>query len=114
MNNTVEITNVGISEQNVGWTEYPAQTCFECRVALLSEDDGGFSIYAINLPGVASQGDSEKEALANIVNALSGALAEYKSCGEDIPWSEDFIEDGAIERRVLVNLNKLADAGLMP
>ncbi len=114
MHSTDEIASVGVSEQNVRWTEYPAKTCFECRVALLREDDGGYSVYAISLPGVASQGETEKEAIANIVDALSGALAEYKSSGVDIPWSEDFIEDGAIERRVLVNLNDMADAGLMP
>src|SRR5688572_15917558 len=37
-----------------------------CTVYLLEELDGGFSVIAADLPGVASQGDTEAEALANI------------------------------------------------
>lgn len=94
----------------VKWTIHPVNTCFECRVALIPEGDRSFSVYAINLPGVASQGDTESEAIANITDALSGALAEYKAAGE-IPWTDDFIEEGAIELRVLVNLAEVAVAG---
>ena len=88
---------------HVQWTNYAPETCFECRVALIPESEGGFSVYAINPPGIASEGETESEALSNVVDALSGALAEYKAYGE-IPWCEDFIEEGALERRVLVNL----------
>jgi predicted RNase H-like HicB family nuclease len=94
----------------VQWTNYAPQTCFECRVALMPESEGGFSVYAINLPGIASEGETESEALSNVIEALSGALAEYKADGE-IPWSDDFIEEGAIERRVLVNLMEHPVAG---
>ena len=111
MNNTAEISIARITEQYVQWTKYPPQTCFVCRVALQREDDGGFSVYAMNLPGVVSQGETEEEALANIVEALSGALAEYKSYRNEIPWEDTFIEDGVIERRLLVNLNETAVAG---
>lgn len=110
MNNIEKIADVEMSEKEIHWIEYPAKTCFECRVGLLRECDGSFSIYAINLPGVASQGETEQEAIANIVDALAGTLAEYKSEGE-IPWSEDFIEGEIFERRVLVNLAEVTVAG---
>jgi|GEM_PF-1744305 len=110
MNNIEPIAGVEISEKEIHWIEYPAETCFECRVGLLRECDGSFSIYAINLPGVASQGETEQEAIANIVDALAGTLAEYKSEGE-IPWAEDFIEGEIMERCVMVNLAEVAVAG---
>lgn len=110
MNNTEEIAKVVNSKQDIQWIQYPPHSCFDCRVALIAESDGGFSVYAINLPGVVSQGETEQEALANIVDALSGALAEYKVFGE-IPWEEAFIEDDIMERRVLVDLNEIPMAG---
>lgn len=110
MNNIAPAEGVRMYESHVRWTEYPAQTCFDCRIGLQREPDGGFSIYAINLPGVVSQGETEQEAIANIVDALSGALAEYKAAGA-IPWSEDFIEDETLERRILVNLAEKVAAG---
>lgn len=103
MINTENMETSRGSLHGVQWTNYAPQTCFECRIALIPESDGGFSVYAINLPGVVSQGESETEAIANIIDALAGALAEYKIDGE-IPWSDEFIEEGVIERRVLVNL----------
>jgi predicted RNase H-like HicB family nuclease len=106
MNNTMEIVIAGISEPDVHWTKYPANTCFECRVGLLPETDGSFSVYAINLPGVASQGENEQEAIANITDALVGALMEYKSDGE-IPWADELLEKGVVEKRILIDLSNL-------
>lgn len=110
MNHNEQLADVKISDKEIRWIEYPAETCFECRVGLLRESDGTFSIYAINLPGVASQGETEQEAIANIMDALAGVIAEYKSEGE-IPWAEDFIETEIFERRILVNLAEVAIAG---
>jgi len=55
-------------------------------VYLTPEVNGGFSVEAATLPGVASQGNNEKEALANIAEALEGALAAYSVPGMKIPW----------------------------
>ena len=97
---------VGQSQQNVNWIEYPNLTCFECRVGLLRETDGSFSVYAINLPGVASQGENEQEAIANITDALIGVLMEYKTDGE-IPWADEFLEENVVEKRILIDLKAL-------
>jgi predicted RNase H-like HicB family nuclease len=90
---------------DVVWVMYPPMSCFDCRVALLQEPAGGFSVYAVNLPGVCSEGETEEEAITNIIEALSGVLSEYVAAGE-IPWSEEHLEEGCFERRVIVNLNE--------
>lgn len=59
---------------------------YRCMVYLIPGENGRFSLTAATLPGVASQGDSEPEALANIVEALGGLLAVYQEQGRPIPW----------------------------
>ena len=75
-------------------------------MGLIRESDGSFSVYAINLPGVSSQGESEQEAIANISDALTGVLSEYISDGE-IPWSDDVLEKDVIEKRILIDLSNI-------
>ena len=106
MNNTEEMNNDPMSKPAVNWIAYPSQTCFECRVGLLRESDGSFSVFAINLPGVSSQGESEEEAIVNISDALTGVLIEYISDGE-IPWSDDVLEKDVIEKRILIDLSNI-------
>ena len=110
MSHLEEMPTVGLSEPDAHWTAYPAACCFECRVGLIREDDGTFSVYAINLPGISSQGETEQEAIANITDALYGALSEYKKDGH-IPWDEDFIDGQIVEKRVMVNLSETVQAG---
>ena len=59
---------------------------YRCMVYITPEEEGGFSAVAANLPGAASQGDTEEEALANITEALHGVLESYQEMGEKIPW----------------------------
>src|ERR1700722_8810582 len=83
----------------------PAGTCYRCEVVLVPEPDGRYSVFASDLPGAASQGATEQEALRNIVEALTGALASYKVHGEAIPWSrpEEDLSPSAKIRWVFVN-----------
>lgn len=106
MNNTEEMKNDPMSKPAVNWIAYPSQTCFECRVGLIRESDGSFSVYAINLPGVSSQGESEQEAIANISDALTGVLIEYVA-DREIPWSNEFLEKDVIEKRILIDLSNI-------
>jgi predicted RNase H-like HicB family nuclease len=64
----------------------PEGKVYRCPVYLYQESEGGFSVVSANLPGVASQGDTEGEAIENITEALEGAFAVYKESGEEIPW----------------------------
>ena len=40
------------------------------KVILEPSDEGGFTVYVPSLPGCISEGNSEKEALANIQEAI--------------------------------------------
>jgi predicted RNase H-like HicB family nuclease len=40
------------------------------RVVLEPSDEGGFTVYVPSLPGCISEGETEKEALANIREAI--------------------------------------------
>jgi len=39
-------------------------------VVLETRDDGGYTVFASNLPGCISEGDTREEALANIREAI--------------------------------------------
>jgi predicted RNase H-like HicB family nuclease len=76
-----------------------------CLVYLIPEEEGGFSAIAAELPGVASQGDTEQEALANIREAFQGAIQVYKDDNREVPWLDAprKPEPGAITRSVFVH-----------
>lgn len=40
------------------------------KVVLEPSDEGGFTVYVPSLPGCISEGDTEKEALENIKEAI--------------------------------------------
>ncbi len=67
------------------WIEYPAGA-YEARAYLIEEAEGGFSIYVPSLPGVASQGETELEAIENLREAFRGAVKLYHDNDEPIPW----------------------------
>lgn len=76
---------------------------FRCKVYLIPEGDG-FSVVSATLPGVASQGESEEEALKNIVEAFEGALAVYRERSQPIPWQRARRpERGALTRTVTIH-----------
>jgi predicted RNase H-like HicB family nuclease len=52
----------------------------------LPEDGGGFSVLAVTLPGAASMGDTEEEALAMIAEAITGLLEVYHEENRPVPW----------------------------
>ena len=54
-------------------------------VILEREPEGGFSIYVPSLPGCASQGETQHEALANIREAIEGYLLSLRDDGLPIP-----------------------------
>ena len=117
------------AEQNVGPLEWPAEgsvlaaetvpadrpvirwenyECgvYRCEVRLVEESEGGFSVYVPGLPGVVSEGDSVREALDHISEALAGAIESYRQDGQDIPWQdpETPVPKGEISRWVLVHV----------
>lgn len=88
------------------WTNLSCDV-YECRVWLCPEEDGGYSAIVPLLPGVASQGETQAEALENIKEAFQGVAAEYISCGDKLPWQNDVGQqkpNNVIEKWILVNV----------
>jgi len=57
------------------------------KVALKKTDEG-FSVFVPGLPGCWSQGETEKEALSNIADAIEGYLAVAESLCKDCDMRE--------------------------
>ena len=76
-----------------------------CHVLICPEAEGGFSAYAMQLPGVVSQGETEDETLANIAEAFREAILSYGEEGKGIPWSTITMDwpHGAKETWIVVN-----------
>jgi len=70
------------------WAEHAPGAVYRCPVYLSPGEGGLVSAVAATLPGVASQGRSPAEALANVREALAGAIRVYRDAGESIPWAE--------------------------
>ena len=78
---------------------------YECEVRLRKESEGEYSAYVTQLPGVASQGRDEAEALNNIAEALSAAIRSYRDHDKKIPWVSmmDDPEPGESGHRILID-----------
>jgi predicted RNase H-like HicB family nuclease len=61
----------------------------EFDVVLEPQPGGGFTVYASDLPGCVSKGDTKDDALANIQEAIAGYLASLDAHGDPLPrrWS---------------------------
>lgn len=79
---------------------------YQCVAMLCPEDEGGFSVHCLNLPGVISQGDDEAEAIANIIDAFRETLLFLKESGERPAWREPDAEaiPAAKIKRLLVRI----------
>ena len=65
--------------------EWPRRSAYRCHVCIIPEDDGQITAIVLNLPGTASSGDNEAEALANVEDSIRGLIAMYLDSGDDIP-----------------------------
>ena len=80
----------------IDWTIYGTPV-FRCEARLRQEKDS-VSVYLPALPGVASQGDTENAAIANIHEALAAAIETYLARGDEVPWTRDLEAPAAGER----------------
>ena len=87
--------------------EWPEQAAYRCHVCLIPEEDGQFSAIVLNLPGAASCGATESEALANVEESILGLIEVYKEHGDSIPWKDyrsEEIPNGVKTHWILVNV----------
>jgi predicted RNase H-like HicB family nuclease len=61
------------------------------RVILQPDEEGGYTVIVPALPGCISEGNTKKEALANIQEAIQGWIEVSRAYGDYIPPS-DIIE----------------------
>ncbi len=105
---TEEPTRFGSPQEPADVVVFDQCNAYECRV-LLCPEETGFSVHALRLPGVVSQGETIEEALENIAEAFRGALSVYfEQPGASIPWRDEEAEvdrpAGSIERWILVDV----------
>ena len=66
------------------------------RVILETNESGGYTVTVPLLPGCISEGDTKKEALANIKEAIELYIESLQEDGEPIP-TEESVEEAFIE-----------------
>ena len=87
--------------------EWPEESAYRCHVCLVPEEDGQFSAIVLNLPGAASCGNTESEALANVEESIRGLIEVYKETHDPIPWKDYRSEDipsGTKTQWIMVNV----------
>jgi predicted RNase H-like HicB family nuclease len=58
------------------------------NVILREEEEGGYSVQCVELPGAISQGETRKEALENIKEAIQGYLEAFPEEKEALKFEE--------------------------
>ena len=54
-----------------------SESNYKVSVILRKEEEGGFSVQCIELPGVISEGETREKALENIKEAIIGYLEAF-------------------------------------
>jgi predicted RNase H-like HicB family nuclease len=77
------------------------------HIAITRDEDGAYSVVALNLPGVGSCGATPEQALKNFKEAAQGTVESYEEAGEEIPWknvANDDIPFGAERKWIIVDV----------
>jgi predicted RNase H-like HicB family nuclease len=61
-------------------------------VVLRKEEDGGYSVQCLELPGAISQGENKREALKNIKEAIQGYLETFPEEAERVKLRKEVVE----------------------
>ena len=61
-------------------------------VVLREEEDGGYSVQCLELPGAISEGDTREDALRNIRDAIQGYLEAFPEEAERLKLKKEVVE----------------------
>jgi len=61
-------------------------------VVLREEEEGGYSVQCLELPGAISEGDTKEEALKNIREAIQGYLEAFPEEAERLKLKKEVVE----------------------
>src|SRR5678815_4884053 len=84
------VGNFSMTMKAVGpWTMFPPHT-FRIVAMVCPEDEGGFSVIGLNLPGCCTQGETMPECLENLKEAATALIETYRLNESRIPWKNKF------------------------
>ncbi|RJQ32086.1 MAG: type II toxin-antitoxin system HicB family antitoxin [Actinobacteria bacterium] len=66
------------------------------KVILERQEEGGYTVFVPKLPDVVSEGDTKKEALENIKDAIKG----YLETMEEMGWKPPKIEEETVDVKI--------------
>lgn len=72
---------------------------YDYKVILEPDETGGYVVSCPSLPGCYSQGETIKEALANIKEAISLCLEDMRSENEEIPDGSEALVGSVVVTR---------------
>jgi predicted RNase H-like HicB family nuclease len=61
-------------------------------VILRKEEEGGYTVQCVELPGAISEGDTKKEALGNIREAIQGYLEAFPEEEERLKLKKEVLQ----------------------
>ena len=61
-------------------------------VVLREEEEGGYSVQCLELPGAISEGETKREALKNIKEAIQGYLEAFPEEAERTKLKKEVVE----------------------
>jgi predicted RNase H-like HicB family nuclease len=73
------------TKYEIGGTVFDPKS-YRCHFAIIKDDETGFSVLVLNLPGAGSSGETEEEAVENAKQAAIATIESYLADGEEIPW----------------------------
>jgi predicted RNase H-like HicB family nuclease len=62
------------------------------KVLLRAEEEGGYSVQCVELPGAISQGETKKKALDNIKEAIQGYLEAFPEERERLRQKKELVQ----------------------
>jgi predicted RNase H-like HicB family nuclease len=61
-------------------------------VILREEEEGGYSVQCLELPGCISQGETREEAINNIIEAIKGYLEAFPEEAKRLKGKKELLE----------------------
>ena len=61
-------------------------------VILREEEEGGYSVQCVELPGAISQGETREEAIENIKEAIEGYLEAFPEDREILTYKKEVVD----------------------
>ncbi|HXO20700.1 MAG TPA: type II toxin-antitoxin system HicB family antitoxin [Thermoanaerobaculia bacterium] len=68
---------------------------YKLPLLLSPQPEGGFTVTSPLLPELVTEGDTVREALANVQDALAAVIETYQDLGRQLPASAQVSDEGS-------------------